>query len=101
MRSMRRSLRASSAEMCRSTRASARYRRRSRTVARRARVHPGGFLDVVCPKRAMGGVFRRQPAVRLSQQGREWLNERLQAAFETHGKIPRSTLRDLDWPEIA
>ena len=44
---------------------------------------------------------RRQPAVRLSQQGREWLNERLQVAFDTHGKIPRSTLGDLDWPEIA
>ena len=42
---------------------------------------------------------RRQPAVRLTHQAQSWLNERLQAAFDRHGKIPRSTIRDLDWPE--
>ena len=43
---------------------------------------------------------RRQPAVRLTHQAQSWLNERLQAAFDRHGKIRRSTIRDLDWPEL-
>ncbi len=41
---------------------------------------------------------RRQPAVRLTQQGRDWLNERLQAAFDLYGGIPPSELEGLDWP---
>ena len=43
---------------------------------------------------------RRQPAMRLTHQAQSWLKERLQAAFDRHGKIPRSTIRDLDWPEL-
>ena len=43
---------------------------------------------------------RRQPQVRLSAQGREWLDLRLREAFDTHGRIPRSTLSGLDWPEL-
>ena len=43
---------------------------------------------------------RRQAAVRLSPQGRDWLNERLQAAFDRNGTIPETTVRGLDWPEF-
>ena len=43
---------------------------------------------------------RRQAYARLTPQGRDWLNERLEAAFDTHGKIPRSTLSALDWPDL-
>ena len=42
---------------------------------------------------------RQQPAVRLSRHGREWLNERLQAAFALHGPLPPSALDGHDWPE--
>ena len=63
---------------------------------------------VTTQERAAAGVpdvnprlsIRRQPAVRLSPQGREWLSQRLQEAFDAHGTIPRSTLRNLDWPEL-
>ena len=41
---------------------------------------------------------RQQSALRLSPEGFSWLNERLEAAFSKHGKIPNETLRDLDWP---
>ena len=43
---------------------------------------------------------RQQPAVELSRQGFDWLNARLQGAFDLHGSIPQHLLRDLDWPEI-
>ena len=43
---------------------------------------------------------RRQAAVRLSPQGRDWLNGRLQAPFDRHGAIPESTIRGLDWREL-
>ena len=43
---------------------------------------------------------RRQAYIRLTPQARDWLNQRLEAAFDAHGKIPRSTLRTLDWPEL-
>ena len=41
----------------------------------------------------------QQPAVRLSRDGFEWLNARLQTAFDVHGQVPRHVLRELDWPE--
>ena len=41
----------------------------------------------------------QQPAVRLSRDGFEWLNTRLQTAFDVHGQVPRHVLRELDWPE--
>ena len=44
------------------------------------------------PRRAYG----QQPAVELSPQGISWLGERLQAAFDAHGKIPQDTLDQLD-----
>lgn len=44
--------------------------------------------------------FMQKPAVELSQEGFEWLNARLQTAFDVHGQLPRHFLRDLDWPEV-
>ncbi len=46
------------------------------------------------PRRA----YLRQPAVRLSQVGSMWIGERLQAAFDALGAVPRSALDKLDWP---
>jgi hypothetical protein len=48
------------------------------------------------PRRA----YRQQAAIELSPQGRAWLNERLEAAFEAHGKVPADDLAKLDWPEM-
>ena len=44
------------------------------------------------PRRAYG----QQPAVRLSPQGISWLGERLQAAFDAHGRVPQDTLDQID-----
>ena len=49
------------------------------------------------PRRA----YMRQPAVELSSQGISWLGERLQAAFDEHGKVPQDTLDQLDWPTLS
>ena len=43
--------------------------------------------------------FMQKPAVQLSRLGFEWLNARLQTAFDIHGQVPRQVLRELDWPE--
>ncbi len=48
------------------------------------------------PRRA----YLQQAAVELSGQGLAWLSERLDAAFEAHGKVPADTLAALDWPSI-
>ena len=40
------------------------------------------------PRRA----YLQQAAVELSAEGFSWLGERLQAAFDTHGKVPQDTL---------
>ena len=45
-------------------------------------------------------AFRRQPHVRLSAEGLSRLSERLQEAFEAHGKVSRESLDKLDWPEF-
>ena len=47
------------------------------------------------PRRA----YMRQPAVRLSDQGFAWLDERLEGAFRRYGKIPQAELDKLDWPD--
>ena len=47
------------------------------------------------PRRA----FTQQPAVELSEEGFRWLNDRLEAAFDAHGRVPDHVLRGLDWPE--
>ena len=49
------------------------------------------------PKRA----FMQQAAVELSSEGLMWLNERLQSAFERHGKVPRAKLSELDQPDLS
>ena len=48
------------------------------------------------PRRA----YMQQAAVKLSDEGLSWLSERLQVAFDTHGKVPLETLDNLDWPDI-
>ena len=49
------------------------------------------------PRRAYG----QRPDVRLSGEGSAWLNQRLQQAFETHGRISQGKLDQLDWPDGA
>ena len=44
------------------------------------------------PRRA----YRRQAAVELSSHGTSWLNERLQAALDQHGRVPQYALDQLD-----
>ena len=51
--------------------------------------------DNTNPRRA----YRQQAAVELSSIGLSWLGERLQAAFEGHGRVPRDSLDKLDWPD--
>jgi hypothetical protein len=45
-------------------------------------------------------ALRQQPAVRLSKAGADWLAQRLQAAFETSGRLPATALEQLDWPSL-
>lgn len=48
------------------------------------------------PRRA----FSQQGAVKLSDAGFQWLNVKLQAAFETYGKVSQYELDQLnDWPD--
>ena len=49
------------------------------------------------PRRA----YSQQPAVELSPEGLSWLGDRLEAAFQVHGKVPRDSLEELDWPDSA
>ena len=44
------------------------------------------------PRRA----YMRKAAVELSPQGISWLGERLQAAFDAHGRVPQNTLDQID-----
>ena len=46
-------------------------------------------------------AYGRQAAVRLSKEGLDWLNARLEQAFHDHGKISPQQLQTLDWPEAA
>ena len=48
--------------------------------------------DNINPRRAL----MQQPGVRLSEKGYAWLSQRLQEAFEAHGKVPEADLRKLD-----
>ena len=47
------------------------------------------------PRRA----YRQQAAVELSAEGFSWLAERLQAAFEAHGKVPLDSIKELNRPD--
>ena len=51
----------------------------------------------VDPKKA----YMQQAAVELSPEGLTWLGDRLQSAFETHGKVPRAELSELDQPDLS
>lgn len=46
-------------------------------------------------------AYRQQAAVELSVEGMSWLSERLQAAFDRHGKVPQDELDKLDWPVVS
>jgi hypothetical protein len=43
-------------------------------------------------------AYRQQPAVRLSHEGREWLDARLDEAFARAGRLSAEDLARLDWP---
>jgi hypothetical protein len=42
--------------------------------------------------------LRQQPAVELSLQGTDWLNEQWALARKKHGTVPADELKRLDWP---
>ena len=43
-------------------------------------------------------AVRQHPAVRLTNEGASWLTERLERAFDLHGRVPADDLAKLDWP---
>ena len=45
-------------------------------------------------------AYMRQPSVELSDEGYDWLNDRLQRAFDHHGTVPHDRLDELDWPDL-
>lgn len=46
-------------------------------------------------------ALKQQPDVELSNEGQEWLETRMQAAFDRYGTIPLHEMRSLDWPEVS
>lgn len=44
-------------------------------------------------------AYRQQPAVRLSHEGGEWLDARLDEAFARVGRLSAAGLAELDWPD--
>jgi hypothetical protein len=46
-------------------------------------------------------AFRQQAAVKLSDEGFQWLSRKLERAFDEHGTLSKSTLDTLDWPALA
>lgn len=48
------------------------------------------------PRRA----YMRKADVELSLEGHEWMNSRLQTAFNRHRTLGRDSLADLDWPPV-
>lgn len=46
------------------------------------------------------GAYMQQPAVKLSDEGFNWLNNKLETAFQTHGRLASRELEQLDWPEL-
>ena len=45
-------------------------------------------------------AYKQQPAVKLSDEGCNWLNSRLEIAFQKHGKLAPEELEQLDWPDL-
>lgn len=46
-------------------------------------------------------AYRRQAQVQLTMEAHAWLNERLEEAFATHGRLERAELEALDWPKLG
>jgi HKD family nuclease len=46
------------------------------------------------------GAYRQQAAVRLSREGFDWMNARLELVFREHGKLTAEELETLDWPDV-
>ena len=44
-------------------------------------------------------AYSQQASVRLTREGADWLNTRLEMAFATHGKLTPADLQTLDWPD--
>ena len=45
-------------------------------------------------------ALRNHAAVELSDEGAAWLKQHLEAKFDAHGRIPKRTLKRLDWPVV-
>lgn len=45
-------------------------------------------------------AYMQQPSVRLSPQGLDWVNSKLEEAFAKHGRMAATDLQKLDWPQI-
>ncbi len=45
-------------------------------------------------------ALRRQPGVKLSDEGHNWLKKELETVFENYGMLGRIELERLDWPEV-
>ena len=45
-------------------------------------------------------AYLQQADVRLSVEGLQWVEKKLEVAFRRNGKIPASELEQLDWPEV-
>jgi len=58
--------------------------------------HARGGTGSTSPRRA----YMRQAAVELSPQGLQWMLEKLEHAFELHGRLAPATLQQLDWPVV-
>jgi hypothetical protein len=63
------------------------------STQRNARAKTGENTD---PRRAL----MQKAHVQLTQQAFAWLEQRLQKAFDTHGKLAPAELAALDWPSI-
>ncbi len=49
------------------------------------------------PRRA----YSQKTQVELSPEGFSWLSNRLQEAFDNHGRVPHEVLENLDWPHTS
>jgi hypothetical protein len=68
----------------------------------------GGVADIAVFGRALAlagrgnvdprAAYRQQPAVRLSHEGRAWLEARLDEAFARVGRLSAAQMARLDWP---
>lgn len=45
-------------------------------------------------------AIRNHAAVQLSREGAAWVMRELKTKFDAHGRIPKRTLRHLDWPVV-